>query len=247
MNAYQTTLAYHSTQQTQTTNSISLGYQKETKFCQQTKMFNQDFPPTALLVMQHNITGLKYFCKTSLLYRVYSYKGSGTRWLNHLNSHGKDITVGVMGVYTDKQRCLEVALKYSKDNDIVNSDEWANLVEETGMIGASMKGKHNPFYGKTHTDEVKESMRQKRLGVSVNKGAYRSPENRSKISASLKGRKNLGVSKALAGRKLPQETINKIIESRKGYTHSMETREKLSLKAKEQWARQKPLPADKVT
>lgn len=152
-------------------------------------MITQDFPPTVLLVMQHNITGLKYFCKTSLLDRIQRYKGSGTRWLNHLNVHGKDISVGIMGLYADKQRCLDAAKKFSADNDIVNSHEWANLVEETGMKGASMKGERNPFYGKKHTPEVLEKMRLKKIGVSVNKGAYRSPENRAKISASLKGRK----------------------------------------------------------
>lgn len=148
-----------------------------------------NFQPTLLLVMQHNVTGLKYFCKTSVLDRVNWYKGSGTRWTNHLNVHGRDVSVGVMGLYTDKQKCLEAALKFSTDNNIANSDEWANLVDETGMMGASMKGERNPFYGKTHTDEVKESMRLKKIGKSVNKGAYRSPEQRAKISASLKGRK----------------------------------------------------------
>ena len=189
--------------------------------------------------MQHNITGLKYFCKTSLLYRIYSYKGSGTRWNNHLKVHGKDITVGVMGVYTDKQRCLEAAKKFSADNDIVNSDEWANLVEETGMMGASMKGERNPFYGKTHTDEVKASMRQKRLGVSVNKGAYRSPENRAKISASLKGRKNPEVAEKLRGRKLSEETCKKISKAAKGRKLSMESIEKIRQAALKQWVRQK--------
>lgn len=202
-------------------------------------MLNQDFPPTVLLVMQHNITGLKYFCKTSLLDRVRRYKGSGTRWLNHLNVHGKDITVGVMGLYTDKQKCMDVALKFSSDNDIVNSDEWANLVDETGMMGASMKGERNPFYGKKHTPETAERLRLQKIGKSVNKGAYRSLEQRAKISASLKGRKNPAVSKALTGRKLPQETIDKLKESRKGYKHSMETKEKLRQKAIAQWSKQK--------
>ena len=200
-------------------------------------MIAQEFPPTALLVMQHNITGLKYFCKTSLLDRIQRYKGSGTRWLNHLGVHGKDITVGIMGLYTDKQRCLEAAKKFSADHDIVNSDEWANLVEETGMMGASMKGERNPFYGKKHTPEMTEHLRQQKIGKSVNKGAYRSPENRAKISASLKGRKNPAVSKALTGRKLSKETKQKLSESRKGYTHSMETREKLRQKAIVQWAK----------
>jgi hypothetical protein len=196
------------------------------------------FSPTALLVMSHNVTGLKYFCKTSDLRNVYNYKGSGLYWKKHLNKHGKDVTVGVMGFYTDYQRCRNAALKFSQENDIVNSDAWANLVLENGTDGA-LNGSDNPFYGKSHTPEMTEHLRQQKIGKSVNKGAYRSPENRAKISASLKGRKNPAVSKALTGRKLPQETIEKIKESRKGYTHSMETREKLRQKAIVQWAKQK--------
>ena len=209
------------------------------------------FSPTVLLVMSHNVTGLKYFCKTADLRNVYNYKGSGLYWKKHINKHGKDVTVGVMGFYTDYQRCRDAALKFSQENDIVNSDAWANLVLENGTDGA-LNGSDNAFYGKTHTDEVKQSMRQKRLGVSVNKGAYRSPENRAKISASLKGRKNSVVSKALFGRKLSEETRKKISESGKGKKFTMEAKEKIRQAAIAQWARyhangnkHTPLPADK--
>lgn len=198
-----------------------------------------EFKPTLLLVMQHNVTGLKYFCKTSVLDRVYRYKGSGKRWVNHLNKHGRDVTVGVMGLYTDKDKCFNAAIQFSKDNNIVESPEWANLIEENGMMGASLAGELNGFYGKKHTPEMTEYLRQQKIGKSINKGAYRSLEQRAKISASLKGRKNPAISLALTGRKLPQETIDKIKESRKGYTHSMETKEKLKQKAIAQWARQK--------
>lgn len=190
--------------------------------------------------MSHNVTGLKYFCKTSLLDRIQRYKGSGTRWINHLAAHGKDISVGVLGFYTDEKRCNQAALQFSKDNNIVDSDEWANLIEETGlMTGVSMKGDKNPFYGRTHTDEVKEAMRKQRLGVSVNKGAYRSPENRAKISASLKGRKKPEIAEKLRGRKLSEETRNKISQAGKGRIVSMETKEKLRLAALAQWQRVK--------
>lgn len=198
-----------------------------------------EFKPTLLLVMQHNVTGLKYFCKTSMLDRVYRYKGSGLRWTNHLKVHGKDITVGVLGLYTDKQHCFNEAMKFSKENNIVESDEWANLVDETGMMGASMKGERNPFYGKKHTPEVLKKMRLKKIGVSVNKGAYRSPENRAKISASLKGRKNPEVAAKLRGRKLSEETRKKLSEAGKGRKFSMETIEKIRQAALKQWARQK--------
>ena len=46
-----------------------------------------------------------------------------------------------------------------------------------------------------------------------------------------------------AGRKLSQETKDKLSAIRKGFKHSMETKQKLSQMAKVQWARQK---ADEV-
>ena len=204
---------------------------------------NYQFSPTALLVMSHNVTGLKYFCKTANLRNVYNYKGSGLYWKKHLNKHGKDVTVGVMGFYTDYQRCRDAALKFSQENDIVNSDAWANLVLENGTDGA-LNGSDNPFYGKKHTPEMTEHLRQKKIGKSVNKGAYRSPEQRAKISASLKGRKNPEVAEKLRGRKLSQETRKKISEAAKGRKLSMESIEKIRQAALKQWVRQK---ADEVT
>ena len=84
----------------------------------------------------------------------------------------------------------------------------------------------------------------------VNKGAYQSPEKRAKISASLKGRSNPVISAKLKGRKLSEEHKANVIAARKGYTHSMETKEKLRLASLAQWAKQrqfKSLPADEVT
>ena len=81
----------------------------------------------------------------------------------------------------------------------------------------------------------------------VNKGAYQSPEKRAKISASLKGRSNPVISAKLKGRKLSEEHKANVIAARKGYTHSMETKEKLRLASLAQWARQRqftPEPAD---
>jgi hypothetical protein len=121
-------------------------------------MANIQFSPTVLLVMEHNITGLKYFCKTTLLDRVRRYKGSGTRWTNHLKVHGTDVKVGLLGFYVEEERCRNAAKQFSVENNIVESDEWANLVEETGMMGASMKGERNSFYGKTHTPEAIEKI-----------------------------------------------------------------------------------------
>lgn len=193
------------------------------------------FAPTVLLVMTHNVTGLKYFCKTIRIDRLAWYKGSGVAWRKHLVEHGKDVTVGVLGFYKDEARCLDAAKRFSRENDIVASPEWANLVDELGKNGASMKGERNPFYGKTHTPEIAEKIRLKKIGKSVNKGAYRSPEHRAKISASLMGRKNPLGSAALTGRKLTDEHRAKIAEAGKKRVWSDETREKIRQAALAQW------------
>lgn len=204
---------------------------------------NKAFAPTALLVMEHNVTGLKYFCKTTVLDRVYRYKGSGVAWLKHLKEHGTDVTVGLLGFYTDGARCLQAAKKFSQENDIVASAAWANLVEELGKNGASMKGEKNPFYGKKHKPETAERLRLLKIGRSVNGGKPKSPEHRAKLSASLKGRKNPKVAEKLRGRSLPAETRAKIAEAGKKRIWSDETREKIRQASLAQWARVRQQPA----
>lgn len=78
-----------------------------------------------LYVKIHNQTGLKYFGKT--IHDPYKYKGSGTYWRKHLKKHGYDVSTQIIGSFSDKNECLEFALKFSEENNIVNSNEWANL------------------------------------------------------------------------------------------------------------------------
>ena len=83
------------------------------------------FKPTYLYIKTHNVTGLKYFGKTTK--DPYKYFGSGTRWLRHLEVHGKNVETDILGYFTDKQKCLQVALEFSIKNNIVESTEWANF------------------------------------------------------------------------------------------------------------------------
>lgn len=195
------------------------------------------FVPTALLVMEHNITGLKYFCKTTLTNRVHRYKGSGIAWLKHLREHGFNVKVGVLGFYVDEKRCLDAAKKFSEDNNIVESNEWANSVIETGRNGAIMKGERNPFYGKSHSKEALQKIRLFKKGVSVNAGVPKSNEHKKKLSAALKGRPNPIAAQKLSGRKLSDETKRKISEAGKGRVFSNESREKIRQAALAQWER----------
>lgn len=90
-----------------------------------------------LYVKQHSITGLKYFGKT-IQSDPYKYLGSGTRWLKHIKKHGKE-HVKTIELYTfeDQDEALIFALRFSKENKIVESDDWANIEEETLLGGSS--------------------------------------------------------------------------------------------------------------
>jgi hypothetical protein len=121
-------------------------------------------------------------------------------------------------------------------NERYNSKQYANLRNQYRQL---MTGSNNPFFGKTHNSKTIERIRTQKVGKSVNKGAYRSPENRAKISASLKGRKNPAVSERQRGKPLSKETCKKISNTNKGRIVSMETKEKIRQAAIAQWARQK--------
>lgn len=93
------------------------------------------FVPTYLYIKQHTKTGLKYFGKTvrneSLMLK---YKGSGTKWRNHINYHGKDDVVTLWyKLFDDENELRQFALNFSLENNIVESSEWANLIPEDGV------------------------------------------------------------------------------------------------------------------
>ena len=179
------------------------------------------FRPTALLVQTHNVTGLKYFCKTIHLDRVHWYKGSGTVWKRHLKKHGNDVSTGIMGVYYDRQRCVEAALEFSRTHNIVASKEWANLVEENAETGAQGGDKH-PMFGRPHPDKG-----SKRPDISArmsgennpNYGIKWSEERKQAFSESRIGKPHhrpLGSKSGMKGKAYPEEGKRKLSEALKG-------------------------------
>ena len=90
---------------------------------------------TTLMVKIHAVTGMKYFCKTSRD-NVNNYVGSGVYWKNHLKKYGKKVHTVVIGQYQDNDpKLVSDALQFSLEHDIVNSEEWANLIMENGLDG----------------------------------------------------------------------------------------------------------------
>lgn len=107
----------------------------------------QVWNPTALLVMRHRVTNLRYFCKTTNLNLMHQYKGSGLYWKRHMKKHGRNVEAGLLGVYFDKERCLAAAKQFCEAHQIGSSPEWANLIPENGLDGAPM-GEAHPMFGK---------------------------------------------------------------------------------------------------
>ncbi len=94
------------------------------------------FKPTLLIVKEHNITGLRYFHKTTKLDKVDTYAGSGKYWLRHLKKYGNDWrNLWVSEVFYDKNLCEEFALAFSELHQVDTSDKWANLILENGING----------------------------------------------------------------------------------------------------------------
>ena len=100
-----------------------------------------------LYIKTHNKTGLKYFGKTTKQ-NPYKYKGSGKYWKAHIKFHGYDVTTEIVGMYTDIEECSKIAINFSIINNIVESQEWANLVIENVYGSAQL--------GQTCSEEVKQ-------------------------------------------------------------------------------------------
>ena len=150
------------------------------------------FKPTYLYVKRHSITGLKYFGKTTKADPVV-YKGSGLVWSRHIRKHGKKYVETIWyKLFTDRDDCMEFAEFFSKEMDIVNSKEWANLRPENGIDGIV-----------TGTPQSPEHSRK--ISVALT-GRNFSDEHRDNISM------------VMTGKKLPAETCAKMSASRTGKT-----------------------------
>jgi hypothetical protein len=193
------------------------------------------FKPTWLYIKQHQTTGLKYFGKTTTV-DPYTYNGSGKYWKKHLQAHGYDISTVWCRLFTNKSELTEYSINFSKEHNIVESAEWANLKIENGLDGAPI--------GTKMTAQTKEKISAGNLGKVVSestrqkmKGRVFTEETKQKISAALTGRVRGPVSeetrqKMIAGHKTATRVISDEVRKRKSelmknYRHSDEVKEKM--------------------
>ena len=163
-----------------------------------------------LYIATHNITGKKYFGKTCRWFTKEdlqeNYHGSGKHWNNHKNKHGKkDVTMEIYKICSineaDADYVVPIALKFSEENDIVKSKEWANLIPEDGLSGG--------VKGNKHSEETKSKIALSKLNLT--------DESKSKMSESAKNRPEVS-----------NQTRNKMRASKLGSSHSEETKSKMS-------------------
>ncbi len=76
----------------------------------------------------HNKSGFKYLGKTER--DPFSYNGSGVIWNRHIKKYGKDITTKILGEFETLEEARECGIYYSRLWNIVESSNFANLMEE---------------------------------------------------------------------------------------------------------------------
>lgn len=140
-----------------------------------------------LYIKTHRITGLKYFGKT-MKENPISYAGSGKYWLLHLRKHGHNFKTEIVGRYENVEEATKIALAFSKYNNIVESDEWANLIEENALDGRSK--------GFTLSEETREKMSKKKKGISRGPHTQERRENIRKAKLGVPNLKLKGISKS---------------------------------------------------
>ena len=166
--------------------------------------------PTYLYIKRHKITGKCYFGKTTNPDPT-KYKGSGLHWLRHIKLHGiEHVETLWYKLFTDQEEITKVALTFSKQQDIVNSDLWLNLQPENGLDGGGLGRR----VGSKQSEETKRKLSQ------IAKS--RSEDHKIKLSKSLKEAYKRRkpeyfekLSEAASKRVMSQETKDKISQSRK--------------------------------
>ena len=199
-----------------------------------------------LYIKTHLVTGLKYFGMTRKV-NVNKYRGSGKYWLLHIKKHGYSVDTQIIKIFDNVEEAADFAISFSKENNILKSENWANLMIENCSGGGTpskeirekmsktRKGKPSPLKGKKRPDlsdklknrliskETCEKISENHADVSGNNnpmyGKQRTEKWRKDHSIKMKGNKNC------LGRVLSEETIKKIGEgSKKKWTPEMKTR-----------------------
>lgn len=153
--------------------------------------------PTYLYIKRHTVTGILYFGMTRRKDPI-KYSGSGIYWKRHIKMHGLGSVETIwLELFHTKEDLIEFSTFFSEFFDIVGSDKWANLMQETGDLGLAAGFKHSEKsklqMSETHKivqnsltdeDKIKRSIRTSEL----HKGKTVSQETKLKLSIAAAGK-----------------------------------------------------------
>ena len=198
------------------------------------------FISTWLYIKQHSVTGLKYFGKTTKEDPT-AYTGSGKYWKDHLRVHGKEHVKTIWcQLFTTPEELTLYALTFSKQNNIVKSTEWANLIIEDGFGGGrpgmklseeSRKKISEKNKGKRYRAGFKNSAEHNEILRLSRIGSHHTDEVKAQISSSKLGRKNtidhnLKISETMKGRPgkpMTEDHKKKLLSANLGKKHTIVT------------------------
>lgn len=184
-----------------------------------------------LYVKTHNVTGLKYFGKTTKK-DPHKYRGSGKYWKKHIKKYGYDVKTEIIGIFEDESECEAFAMQFSIDNNIVHSLEWANLILENGLDGApkghighkftneqlldiseksTERWKDDEFKERTILAQKDSWTDEKRNKYSEMKSKYWTTQRREDHSNKLKGRPGTGGGKGIKKKAGHGENVSKAL------------------------------------
>ena len=111
-----------------------------------------------LYVKNHLITGLKYLGQTKS--NPYKYSGSGLTWVKHLKDNGNYVQTEILKECQTRDELRQWGEYYSDLWNVVDSNQWANRIAETGGGGWWLYGDRNPQKRSEVRSKTSEGMKR---------------------------------------------------------------------------------------
>lgn len=187
------------------------------------------------LYLKESPAGLKYLGKT--IRDPFKYRGSGIHWTRHLDKHNiknSDIKTTILLETFDEEELKAAGLYYSQKFNVVESKEFANLIDEIGQGGKTI-------YYESHREKMREISKNMWTEEKREEQSRRMKENnpskqehvKEKLRQKATGRKYSDEVNKKKG-KPGEENVSKrpdvrkkISERLKGHPTSEETKEKI--------------------
>ena len=181
-------------------------------------------------------------CSTNDLWKTYFTSSRHVKEFRE--QYGEPDVIQVRQTFNDSLQAREWEHKVLRRLKVLASEKWLN--KSTGKSIPPLIGSDHPFFGKTHSDDVRKKMSRAKKGIvfSVehreklsrgNKGKIVSDATKAKMSLAKKGKivsdaTKAKIALALKGKIVSDETKKKMSKLRKGITTVFDIEENKNVK-----------------